>query len=65
MIYLDGPGLYHFEPQSLTGVILGCRMSEKHKEMIREWCGNREPAIKYYETRESEDSYTLDIVELS
>ena len=58
-------GLYPFPSHCLTGVIFGCRMLEKHKEMIREWCRNREPAIKYYETRESEDSYTLDIVELS
>ena len=62
MMVPNGPGARQFPPQCLTGVIFGCRMLEKHKEMIREWCRNREPAIKYHEARESEDSYTLDIV---
>lgn len=59
------PGPYKFPSHCLTGVIFGCRMLEKHKEMIREWCRNREPTIKYYEARESEDSYSLNIVEVS
>ena len=58
-------GTWHFPSQYLTGVIFGCRMSDEHKEMIREWCRNREPAISYYEARESEDSYALNIVEMS
>ena len=58
-------GLLSFPSQCLTGVIFGCRMSEKHKESIRDWCRNREPAITYYEARESEDSYALNIVEIS
>ena len=57
-------GPHRFPPQCLTGVIFGCRMLEKHKEMIREWCRNREPAITYYEARQSEDSYSLNIVEI-
>jgi len=58
-------GPWQFPPQYLTGVIFGCRMSDKHKEMIREWCRNREPTITYYEAQESEDSYVLNIVEIS
>ena len=65
MMVPNGPGARQFPPQCLTGVIFGCRMTEKHKEMIREWCRNREPAITYYEARESEDSYSLNIVEIS
>lgn len=58
-------GSYKFPSHCLTGIIFGCRMLEKHKEMIREWCRNRKPTIKYYEARESEDSYSLNIVEIS
>ena len=58
-------GSYPFIPDCLTGVIFGCRMPEEHKEMIRGWCKDRQPGIKYYEARESEDSYSLNIVEIS
>ena len=58
-------GTWQFPSQYLTGVIFGCRMSDEHKEMIREWRRHREPAISYYEARESEDSYTVNIVEIS
>ena len=60
-----GTGSYAFKSLCLTGVIFGCRMLEKHKEMIREWCRNREPDLTYYEAQESEDSYSLNIVEIS
>lgn len=58
-------GLHPFPAYCLTGVIFGCRMPEEHQEMIREWCRNREPDLTYYEARESEDSYSLNIVEIS
>ena len=58
-------GLHPFPSRCLTGIIFGCRMLEKHKDMIREWCKNRRPAITYYEAQESEDSYSLHIVEIS
>ena len=57
-------GSYQFLPDCLTGVIFGCRMSEEHKKMIRNWCKDRQPAITYYEARESEDSYSLNVVEI-
>ena len=57
-------GSYQFMPDCLTGVIFGCRMSEEHKKMIRNWCKDRQPAITYYEARESEDSYSLNVVEI-
>ena len=64
MVYPGATGSYQFKPHCLTGVIFGCRMPERHKEMIREWCRNREPAITYYEARQSEDSYSLNVVEI-
>ena len=58
-------GSYTFKSHCLTGVIFGCRMPEEHKALIRGWCKDRQPAIKYYEAQESEDSYSLNIVEVS
>lgn len=57
-------GLLSFPSQCLTGVIFGCKMSEKHKELIRTWCQDRQPAITYYQTRQSADSYQLHINEI-
>ena len=65
MVDVNGPGPHKFPPQCLTGVIFGCRMLEKHKELIRSWCKDRQPAITYYEARQNEDSYSLNIVEIS
>ena len=65
MINPSGPGSYPFPPHCLTGVIFGLLMPEKHKELIRDWCKDRHPAITYYEAKQSEDSYSLNIVEIS
>ena len=61
----NGSGPRQFPPQNLTGVIFGCRMLEKHRKLIRDWCKGRRPAITYYEAQQSEDSYSLKIVEIS
>ena len=65
MIDLSGPGSHQFRSQFLTGVIFGCKMQDKHKKLIRDWCKDRQPAMKYYEAQQSEDSYSLKIVEIS
>ena len=65
IVDLSGPGSHQFPSQFLTGVIFGCRMSEEHKKLIRDWCRNRDSAMKYYEANESKDSYSLNIVEIS
>lgn len=65
MVNQNGPGPHQFPSRFLTGVIFGLRMKDKHKDMIREWCRNREPAMTYYEARQSEDSYSLNIVKIT
>ena len=57
-------GAHGFPGRCLTGVIFGCRMSDKHKEDIRRWCKDSQLAIKYSEARQSKDSYSLNIVEI-
>ena len=41
--YETGSGVYTFQPDLLTGVIIGCQMSDKKKEKIHSWVKNREP----------------------
>ena len=65
MVDLNGPGPHQFPSRFLTGVIFGCRMSEKHKDKIRTWCKGREAGITYYQAQQSEDRYALNIVELT
>ena len=57
-------GAHGFPRQCLTGIIFGRRMSDTHKELIRTWCKDRQPAIKYYQARQSEDRYSLNIDEI-
>ncbi len=65
MVDINGQGSLQFPSQCLTGVIFGCKMSEEHKELIRSWCTNRQPAITYYQARQSADSYRLHIDAIS
>jgi hypothetical protein len=60
-----GPGPREYPPESLTGVILGCRMDEKNREQIKEWCKEREPRPVLYHAREKRREFGLDIVPLS
>ena len=58
-------GAHRFPPQCLTGIIFGCKMSNEHKDLIRSWCKNRQLAMRYYQARQSADSYRLHIDEIS
>jgi hypothetical protein len=60
----DGPGIKRFPPHLLVGVIFGCRMSETHKSLIREWCINRQVGASFYQAREASRTYSLEIVEV-
>ena len=55
-------GVRRFPRQLLTGVIFGCLMSEKHKEMIRGWCQGRGSEVEFHEARQSATAYSLEFV---
>ena len=57
----NGPGIRQFPNHLLCGVILGCRMSDKHEELLREWCASYDGDVTLYRAKESENSYALDI----
>jgi hypothetical protein len=58
-------GPREYPPESLTGVILGCRMDEKNREQIKEWCREREPRPMLYEAKERRSEFGLDINPIS
>ena len=58
------PGIQRFPPRLLVGVIFGCRMSEKHKGLMREWCANHKTDISFYQAREASGAYSLEITKL-
>lgn len=60
----SGRGPHPFPRECLTGIIFGCRMKDKHKEMIRLWCKDWDPTITYYQAQQSKDQYKLNIVEI-
>jgi hypothetical protein len=50
-----------FPPAVLRGVILGCRILDKDKQHVVEWCKARSPRPILYETRRKKMEYGLDI----
>ncbi len=57
-----GYGIYTFPGELLTGVILGCQMSEENKNKIRTWLRNRDPHPILYQAELKEREFGLDIV---
>jgi hypothetical protein len=60
-----GPGPRKYPPESLTGLILGCRMDEKNRKQIQDWCRERDPRPMLYEAKEKRSEFGLDIIPLS
>ena len=60
--YENGPGIKHFPPEILHGVIFGCRMTEQNKGRIRGWCERRAQPVKFYQAKERLREYALDII---
>ncbi len=59
------PGQRKYPPESLTGVILGCRMNKKNREQINRWCRERKPRPTLYEAKEKRTEFGLDITPIS
>ena len=61
----EGPGLYSFEPELMTGVILGARMDEDSKDKVLHWIEDYPTEITVYQAKLNEYEYKLDIIPLS
>ncbi len=56
--------IQNFPEESLSGVILGCRISQENKENLFKWCKNRKHPPTLYEAREKQKEFGLDIVRI-
>ena len=61
----SGAGPQEYPAESLTGVILGCRMDEKNRKQIQEWCRDRDRPPELFEAKEKRTEYGLDIIPIS
>lgn len=59
----EGSGNKDFPAKALTGVIIGCRMSEENKQKIIKWCANRKPQPNLYKTEPIEKEFGFEIIE--
>lgn len=59
-----GHGLKLFDPQILTGVILGCMISDPHKKQILQWRSEREPPMTAYQAHQSSDGFRIEITRM-
>lgn len=59
------PGPREYPEESLTGVIFGCRMNEKNRRQIQDWCRERDHPPKLFEAKEKINEYGLDIILIS
>jgi len=64
MDYEKGPGIQNFPEDALSGVIIGCRISEENRENVFEWCRKRNHPPTLYEAREKQKEFGLDIVKI-
>ena len=55
------PGHLDFPPETLIGLILGCRMPETDRQQIIAWNAVRQPSIKIYEAAMYEREFKLQI----
>ena len=59
-----GPGIQNFPENALSGVILGCRISQENKENVFRWCRKRNHPPTLYEAKEKQKEFGLDIIRI-
>lgn len=59
--YIKGAGTYSFPPELLTGVIIGCQMSDANKTKIINWAKNRNPKPVIYKAEVKKREFGLEI----
>lgn len=56
-----GPGLHYFEPDLLTGVILGAKISEDDEKKVHDWASQHSTILKIYKAELDPRSYCIRI----
>ena len=62
--YEKGEGIQNFPEDALSGVILGCRISQENKKNVFRWCRKRKHLPTLYEAKEKQKEFGLDIVRI-
>lgn len=57
-----GGHMRKFPRHSLTGVVLGCRITADNERLVRKWAGGRSPAPAIYRAEMKQRKYGLQIV---
>ncbi len=60
----NGPGVYNFPAELLTGVIFGCSIEEEDKNLIKNLSLSRNPKPKIYQAKKKKNNFGLDIIEV-
>jgi hypothetical protein len=61
----EGYGLKQFSPETLTGVILGCKITVPHEKSILKWVSERYSPMRVYKAKQSPDGFRIEIREFS
>jgi len=56
-----GSQIYTFDPELLTGVILGAKISDDDEKTIRSWVDKRSTNVKVFKAKMNSTGYSLDI----
>jgi hypothetical protein len=62
--HVKGPGVKKFPPAALTGVIMGCQISNEHRIFLTELIKQREPRPQMYEARVKKEEFGIEIVNI-
>lgn len=62
---LNGPGLYKFHGEALTGIIFGYWMSPEHKDLLKTLVKKRNPIVKLYQSVPWKRKFMMEIEPLN
>ena len=58
----DGPGLYEFKPESLTGIILGYAMPQEQRNLLKRLVEVRLPKVKLFRAYPKHREFEMEIL---
>jgi hypothetical protein len=62
VLTLDGPGLYKFEEESLTGIIFGYWMTAENKDLLKRLVQHRNPQVKLYQAVPKQRKFEMELL---
>ena len=60
-----GPGPRTYPPELLKGIVFGLRMKDEDRARIREWVRGRGHPVKFYQARQHERKFSIEIQEIA